>query len=151
MIQSLNFSSSSHILSAHWPNKTSSYHIDNTGLEHFQHTVLLDGRTIFGVSILYPTTFLNSYISPLSIFFFGFLKILYILDQVIWEDLFSCSVISDSATPQTAACQASLSFIFSLSLLKLMFIELRMPSNHLILYHPLLLPSIFPSIRVFSN
>ena len=59
--------------------------------------------------------------------------------------------MSNFATPQTAACQASLSFIFSLSLLKLMFIELRMPSNHLILYHPLLLPSIFPSIRVFSN
>ena len=50
------------------------------------------------------------------------------------------------ATPWTAACQASR------SLLKLMFIELVMPSNHLILCHPLLLlPSIFPSIRVFSN
>ena len=54
-------------------------------------------------------------------------------------------------TPQTAACQASLSFIISQSLLKLMFIELVMPSNHLILCHVLLLPSIFPSIRVFSN
>ena len=38
MIQSLKFSSSSHILSAHWPNKTSSYHIENTDLEHFQHS-----------------------------------------------------------------------------------------------------------------
>ena len=55
-------------------------------------------------------------------------------------------------TPGTAACQASLSLTNSRSLLKLMFIESVMPSNHLILCHPLLLlPSIFPSIRVFSN
>ena len=55
-------------------------------------------------------------------------------------------------TPWTAARQASLSFSISRSLLKLMSIELVMPSNHLILYHPLLLlPSIFPSIRVFSS
>ena len=54
-------------------------------------------------------------------------------------------------TPQTAACQASLSITNSQSLLKLMS-ESVMPSNHLILYRPLLLlPSIFPSIRVFSN
>ena len=52
----------------------------------------------------------------------------------------------------TAACQDSLSFIISQSLLKLKFIELVMASNHLLLYHPpLLLPSIFPSIRVFSS
>ena len=56
------------------------------------------------------------------------------------------------ATPGTAACQASLSITNSQSLFKLMSIELVMPSNHLILCHPfLLLPSIFPSIRVFSN
>ena len=56
------------------------------------------------------------------------------------------------ATPWTAAYQVSLSFTISWSLLKLMSFELMMPSNHLILCHPLLLlPSIFPSIRVFSN
>ena len=56
------------------------------------------------------------------------------------------------ATPWTAAHQASLSITNSRSLLKLMSIELVMPSNHLILCHPLLLlPSIFPSIRDFSN
>ena len=56
------------------------------------------------------------------------------------------------ATPWTAACQASLPITNSRSLLKLMSIESMMPSNHLILCHPLfLLPSIFPSIRVFSN
>ena len=55
-------------------------------------------------------------------------------------------------TPWSAACQASLSFTISWSLLKLMFIESVMLSNHLVLCHPLLLmPSIFPSIRVFSN
>ena len=55
-------------------------------------------------------------------------------------------------TPQTAACQASLSITNSWSFLKLMFIESVMPSNHLILCCPLLLlPSIFPSNRVFSN
>ena len=54
-------------------------------------------------------------------------------------------------TPGTAAHQASLSFTVSCSLLELMFIESMMPSNHLILCHPLLLPSIFPSIKVFSN
>ena len=56
------------------------------------------------------------------------------------------------ATPWPAACQASLSITNSQSLLKLMSIESVMPSNHLILCHPLLLlHSIFPSIRVFSN
>ena len=65
---------------------------------------------------------------------------------------FSCSVMSNSVTPWTEACQASLSITNSLSLLKLMSIKLVMPSNHLILCRPLLLlPSIFPSIRVFSN
>ena len=56
------------------------------------------------------------------------------------------------ATPWTAACQASLSFIITHVLFKLMSLEFVMPSNHLILCCPLLLPpSIFPSIRVFSN
>ena len=55
-------------------------------------------------------------------------------------------------TPWTAACQASLSITNSRSLLKLMSVESVMPSNHLILCRPLLLlPSIFPSISVFSN
>ena len=65
---------------------------------------------------------------------------------------FSHSVVSDSATPWTAARQASLFNTNSQSLPKLLSIELVMPSNHLILCCPLLLlPSIFPSIRVFSN
>ena len=65
---------------------------------------------------------------------------------------FSRSVSSYSLTPWTAARQASLSITNSQSLLKCMSIESVMPSNHLILCRPLLLlPSIFPSIRVFSN
>ena len=65
---------------------------------------------------------------------------------------FSRSVVSDSATPWTAACQAFLAITNSRSLLKFMSIKLVIPSNHLILCHLLfLLPSIFPSIRVFSN
>ena len=56
------------------------------------------------------------------------------------------------ATPWTATCQASMSITNTQSLLKLMSIELLMPSNHFILCCPLLLPpSIFPSIRIFSN
>ena len=64
----------------------------------------------------------------------------------------SLSRVQLFATPWTAASQASLFFTIFRSLLKLMSIELLMPSNHLILCHPLLLlPSIFPSIRVFSS
>ena len=66
--------------------------------------------------------------------------------------LLSPQVMSDSVTPWTAACQVPLSFTISWNLLKFMFIESMMPSNQLILCLPLLLlPSIFPSIRVFSN
>ena len=62
------------------------------------------------------------------------------------------SQVQLSVTPWTAARQASLSITNSRRLFKLMFIESVMPSNHLILCNPLLLPpSIFPSIRVFSN
>ena len=75
------------------------------------------------------------------IFFLSFLASVQFLSRV-W--LF--------ATPRTAECQASLSITNSRSLLKLMSIELVMPSNYLILYHPLLLLlSILPSIRVFSS
>jgi len=76
-----------------------------------------------------------------------------------WKESYDMSFVVQSlnhvwlfVTPRTAARQASLSFTISQSLLKLMSIESMMPSNHLILCHSiLLLPSIFPSIRVFSN
>ena len=64
----------------------------------------------------------------------------------------SCSHVQLFVTPWIAACQASFSFTLSGNLFKLMSIELMMPSNHLILRCPLLLlPSVFSSIRAFSN
>ena len=78
--------------------------------------------------------------------------------KTIWITIFMLVVVELLSpvwlfvTPWTAACQNSLSFTISQSLLKLMSIEPVTPSNHLILCHPLLLlPSIFPSIKVFSS
>ena len=78
--------------------------------------------------------------------------------RCVWFSHYSFAVVQSLshvqlfATPWTAACQASLSFTISQSLLKLMSIWSMMPSNHLILCRPLLLlPSIFPRIRVFTN
>ena len=70
----------------------------------------------------------------------------------LWSVQFSCSVMSDSANPWTAAQQASLSITNTQSLPQIMSIKSEVPSNHLILCRPLLLlPSVYPSIRVFSN
>ena len=75
--------------------------------------------------------------------------VLFIIGEKKSEVVQSCPTL---CTPRTAARQASLSITNSWRLLRLMSIELIMPSNHLILCHPLLLlPSIFPNIRVFSN
>ena len=73
---------------------------------------------------------------------------------VMYTNVCCCSVAKlcpTLATLWTAACWVSLSFPSSQSLHKLIAIELVMPSNHLILCHPLLLASVFPSIRVFSS
>ena len=78
----------------------------------------------------------------------------YLLFSILEKNLvqFSHSLVSDSATPWIAACQVSLSIPNSQSVLKSISIKSVMPSSHLILCHPLLfLPSIPPSIRVFSN
>ena len=73
-----------------------------------------------------------------------------VTDTVVFVQ--SLSHVQLFVTPWTAACQTSLSFAVSQSLLQLMSTESVMSSNHLILWCPLLLlPSIFPSIRVFSN
>ena len=93
---------------------------------------------------------------PLSSFFYHlFLWVLSCLKSsstVQFSSVQSLSHVQLFAIPWTAARQASLSITNSWSLPKLMSIDLVMPSNHLILCHPLpLLPSIFPSIRVFSN
>ena len=68
-----------------------------------------------------------------------------------FDSVQSLSLVRLFATPWTAACQASLSITNFQSLLKLKSIESVMPSHHLILCHPLLLASIFPSISVFSS
>ena len=77
---------------------------------------------------------------------------MFILFPWLLKIQFSLSVVSDSGTPWTAARQASLSITNSQSSRRLVSIESVMPSNHLFLCRPLLLPpSIFPSIRVFSS
>ena len=82
-------------------------------------------------------------------YYYKYEYLLYLLCVVAVQYL---SSVQRFVTPWIAAYQASLSFTISQSLLKLMSIELVMPSNHLVLCRPLLLlPSIFPSIRVFSN
>ena len=76
----------------------------------------------------------------------------YSIDHSSWVVIVqSLSCVWLFVTPWTAVHQASLSFTVSWSLLKLMSVESVMPFNHLVLCCPLLLPSIFPSIRVFSN
>ena len=115
----------------------------------------------------------NSLLLNLWLLFIGSTAIIGLFSQLLWfsgsslgdlslsetslpkiTNLFlvqSLSHVQLCVTPWTATRQSFLSFTISQSLPKLVFIELMMPSNHLILYHPLLLPSIFPSIRVFFN
>ena len=88
------------------------------------------------------------------IFLFMFVYTLYIWDIPNSNKflLLSCSVVSNSCDPMDGSTPGFPSFTISWSLLKLVFIELVMPSNHLTLCHPfLLLPAIFPSIKVFSE
>ena len=100
-------------------------------------------------------TFTSSFLTPFHHYAYRRKVILQKLGQVpprTWLLLlFSRSVVSDSVTPWTAVHQASLSFTISWSLLKFMYTESVILSNYLILFHPLLLASIFPTIRVFSN
>ena len=89
-----------------------------------------------------------SFVNSISYVIKGFLFLL----EYQFSSVQSPSSVWLFVTPWTPACQASLSIINSWSLLKLVSIESVMPSNHLILCRPLLLlPSSFPSIRVFSN
>ena len=104
---------------------------------------------------------LTSPILSLILFVFSSFMLIIIYSEVLlcYSVWVSCVVVIQSlshvwlfVTPWTAACQASLCFTTFRSLLKLMSIESVMPSNHLFLCCPLLLlPSMFPSIRVFSN
>ena len=85
-----------------------------------------------------------------SIFTFFNILVLISIEVLIVVVVQSLSHVRLSVTPWSVACQASLSFTISLSLLKLMSIESVRPSNHFILCCPLLLPSIFPSTRYLS-
>ena len=89
----------------------------------------------------------------ISVFIFFRYPEVELLDNMVWfSSVHSLSRVRLFATPWTAAHQATLSITNSWSLLKLLSIESVMPSNYLILCRPLLLPpSVFPSIRVFSN
>ena len=94
----------------------------------------------------YWATNMEEHKFPCAVLFFQRVK------QMLFSSVQLLSHIQLFATPWTAAHQASLSIANSRNLFKPMFIESVMPSNHLILCRPLLLPpSIFPSIRVFSN
>ena len=113
-------------------------------------------ETISTINLI--NTFIISYIFSffLSFFFFSLgentSSVLLANFSCVIQLVQSLSRVLLFATPWTAALQACLSITNSQSLFQLMSIESVMPSNHLILCHlPLLLPSIFPSIRVFSN
>ena len=95
----------------------------------------------------------NKMISTISFYIFVFFyHLLTIFHEHQFSSVQSLSRVQLFVTPWTEACQASLSITNSWNLFKLMSIKSMMPSNHLILCCPLLLlPSIFPSIRVFSN
>ena len=108
---------------------------------------------MFTVSV---TMYLLSFLPPPHILVWSSLE--HVGDTLDKQDLNvvssvqSLSHIQLFVTPWTAACQATLSFTNSWSLLKLISFETMVPSSHLILCHPLLfLPSVFPSIKVFSN
>ena len=112
-----------------------------------RHTLLLKQRVSVGVTSLQWS---SVYCFPPFLSFSGRAFLWSCSSFAVVVQLLSCVWLF--VTPWTAACQASLSFTISQSLLKLMSIELVMPSNHLILCHPLLLlPSIFPCSRVFPN
>ena len=105
-------------------------------------------RISLGFSLL--NFFFNPQLGSLLLLYL--FAVVYIANQMHLASVQSLSHVRLFATPRTAALQASLSITNSQSLLKLMSIELVMPSNHLILCCPLLLlPSIFHSNRVFSN
>ena len=114
----------------HLPGKSDFYHYEMTTSLHYE--IFLTSKSV--ILLCYSVTNV-----AMSAFF-------------CFSSVQSLSHVQLFATPWTAARQASLSITNSWSLLRLMSFELVMPSNHLILCRPLLLlPSVFPSIRVFSN
>ena len=122
------------------------YDIEATFCGNSQLNFHYSSRMGLGTKYKCITTIYMAKVALLLVFFFFF--------YLIGSSSISVSlvpVMSDFVIPWTAAHQASLSITNSWSLLKLMFIELVIPSNHFIFCCPLLQPSIFTSIRVFSN
>ena len=103
------------------------------------------------ISQLEPLCFQNKLPAILALTTRGSQSFSWFYKTVQFSSVQSLSRVWLFVSPWTAACQTSLSITNSWSSLKLMSIESVMPSSHLILCHPLLLPSIFPHIRVFSN
>ena len=147
-------------MTSHWASKsfiacTPTYPYSSHSLSHFLSLHLLHDSCLLLV-IISSNLKLKKYVQELfqyavdaDTYCLHLYNSTYMRDLVVVQ---SINCIQLFATPWTAAHQASLSFTLSRSLLKLMSIELMMPSNHLILGHPLLLlPSIFPSIMAFSS
>ena len=147
-------------MTSHWASKsfiacTPTYPYSSHSLSHFLSLHLLHDSCLLLV-IISSNLKLKKYVQELfqyavdaDTYCLHLYNSTYMRDLVVVQ---SINCIQLFATQWTAAHQASLSFTLSRSLLKLMSIELMMPSNHLILGHPLLLlPSIFPSIMAFSS
>ena len=114
--------------------------------------IVLDTQGFFWLYLYFFPFIISLLISSLPFSLFSLCELLLVGYWDFNVVIQSLSRVWFFVTPWTAAHQASLSFTNSWSFLKLRSIELVMPSNHLIFCHPLLLlPSIFPSIRVFSN
>ena len=128
------------------------YHLSHQGsLNFFQIPVNVDILNSFYESCMFLMTY--RMVNPFKKVF-NFLCSDNLRKICIYGSYCFCSVAQSCpilATPWTIVCQASLSFAISWSLLNLMSIESVMPSNHLVLCRPLLLPSIFPINRVFSS
>ena len=136
-------------------------------LDIFHFLEEISSLSTFVVVVFFSSSFMHCSLKKafLSLLFIlwksSFIWMYLSLSPLLFTSLHSSAVFQISSvtqscltvwTPWTAACQASLSIINSWSLLKLRSVELMMPSSHLILCRPLLLlPSVFPSIRVFTN
>ena len=135
--------------------------LDSLNYSHSYVHHYLTSRLITPLKLLSSSCWWCPYWQILWPFIHLYIIIIFAIDNILPRTLYSLGFSDISsiqfsvrlfATPWTAACQAYLSITNSRSLLKLMSTESVMPSNHLILCHPLLLPpSIFPNIRIFSN
>ena len=135
-----------------YPNWVGSKNSPSYSLYQFNSNIKNNG-TVYTIS---PKSIRKGYIIAINdtTMFVKNKKEKYSIEFLSWtlvEEFVCCYYCSVTQSCPTAACQTSLSITISWSLLTLKSFELVMPSNYLVLSHPLLLPSIFPSNRVFSN